>query len=287
MPITLTTSWLIRRLCRAGDANRMLQDGKDLSENSSSATSNEALFFQEMHHFNFLAGTVVSDLKAGASLGRKQHVRVWSAACSTGEEPYSIAIALLEAFRDAPESAPPICQPQGWHIEVVASDIELRTATGRIYSEQSLSGLSPAVQKRYFLRGKGDMTGRVRVKNELAELVHFQHVNLLDSDWTIEGRFDVIFFRNALIDFDPEAQERILHKMLGHLEPHSYLILGQSERVPSLRGAALPIGNGIHQSRPRGTVRHVGKERRTHPRSIVHPKSETLREAAEQDSWEP
>jgi chemotaxis protein methyltransferase CheR len=265
----------------------MLQDGKDLSEDRSFAAGNEASFFQEMHHFKFLAETVVSDLKAGASLGRKPHVRIWSAACSTGEEPYSIAIALLEAFRDAPESAPPIYQPQGWHIEVVASDIELTTATERVYSEQSLSGLSPAVQKRYFLRGKGDKTGLVRVKQELAELVDFQHVNLLESDWAIEGRFDVIFFRNALTYFDPEAQERILRKMLRHLEPHSYLILGQSERVPSLRGAALPIGNGIHQSRPRGKVRYTGKERRTHPRSRVHPKGEALREAAEQDTWEP
>jgi chemotaxis protein methyltransferase CheR len=293
MPITQATSWLIKfgfeqfASMSVGDTDRMLQDGKDLSENSSLAAGNEALFFQEMHHFNFLAETVVSDLKAGASLGRKQHVRIWSAACSTGEEPYSIAIALLEAFRDAPESEPPIYQPQGWHIEVVASDIELTTAMDRVYSEQALSGLSPEVQKRYFLRGKGDKTGRVRVKQELAELVHFQHLNLLESDWAIEGRFDVIFFRNALTYFDPEAQEQILRKMLHHLEPHSYLILGQSERVPSLRGAVLPIGNGIHQSRPRGMVRYIGTERRTHPRSIVHPKSEALQDSAEQDSWEP
>jgi chemotaxis protein methyltransferase CheR len=245
----------------------MLQDDKELSEGSSAAISSKALFFQEKHHFDFLAETVVSDLKAGASLGRKQHVRIWSAACSTGEEPYSIAIALLEAFRDAPASEPPIYHPHGWHIEVVASDIELTTATERVYSEQSLSGLSPAVRQRYFLRGKGENIGRVRVKKELADLVHFQHVNLLETDWAIDGRFDAIFFRNALTYFDPEMQERILRKMLRHLEPHSYLILGQSERVPSLGRAAMPIGNGIHQSRPRGMVRYIGKERRTRPRS--------------------
>jgi chemotaxis protein methyltransferase CheR len=265
----------------------MLQDGKDLSENSSSVTSNEPSFFQEIHHFDFLTETLVSDLKAGASLGRKRQVRIWSAACSTGEEPYSIAIALLEAFRDAPETEPAIYQPQGWHIEVLASDIELTTATDRVYGEQSLAVMSPAAQKRYFLRGKGDMVGRVRVKKELADLVHFQHVNLMERDWAIEGRFDGIFFRNALTYFDPEMQERILRKMLGHLEPHSYLILGRSERAPSLRHVALSLGDGIHQSRPRGTVRYIGKERRTHPRAIVHPKSETLLEAADEDSWEP
>ena len=293
MPITLATSWWIKTGFEhfasrsVGGTDRMLQDGKDLSENSISPAGNEASFFQEAHHFKFLAETVVSDLKAGAALGRKQQVRIWSAACSTGEEPYSIAIALLEAFRDAPESEPPIYQPQGWHIEVVASDIELTTATERVYSEQSLSGLSPEVQKRYFLRGKGDKTGLVRVKQELADLIHFQHVNLLETEWPIEGRFDVIFFRNALTYFEPEAQERILRKMLRHLEPHSYLILGQSERLPSLRGAVLPIGNGIHQSRPRGMVRYLGKERRTNPRSTVHPKTETLQKPPEQDNWEP
>lgn len=247
----------------------MLQDDRELSEDSTAATSSEASFFQEKHHFDFLAKTVVSDLKAGASLGRKQHVRIWSAACSTGEEPYSIAIALLEAFRDAPESEPAIYQPQGWHIEVVASDIELTTATECVYPEQSVSGLSPAVRQRYFLRGKGNKTGLVRVKRELTELVHFQQVNLLESDWPIDGRFDVIFFRNALTYFDPETQERILRKMLRHLEPHSYLILGQSERAPSLGRAAMLIGNGIHQSRPRGTVRYIGKERRTRPRTTA------------------
>jgi chemotaxis protein methyltransferase CheR len=245
----------------------MLQDGKHLRENTSNDTSSEVSFFQEKRHFDFLAETVVSDLKAGASLGRKQHVRIWSAACSTGEEPYSIAIALLEALRDAPESAPAIYQPQGWHIEVVASDIELTTATERVYSEQSLSGMSPFVRQRYFLRGKGDKTGLVRVKKELAELVHFQQVNLLENEWAIEGRFDVIFFRDALTYFEPEAQERILRQMLRHLEPHSYLILGLSERAPSLGRAAILIGNGIHQSRPRGMVRYIGKERRTRPRS--------------------
>jgi chemotaxis protein methyltransferase CheR len=265
----------------------MLQDGKDLTENSSSATSNEASFFQEIYHFNFLAETVVSDLKAGAFLGRKRHVRIWSAACSTGEEPYSIAISLLEAFRDAPDSEPAMYQPQGWQIEVVGSDIELTTATERNYPEQSLAAMPPAAQKRYFLRGKGDMAGRVRVKKELAELVHFQHVNLMESDWAIDGRFDVIFFRNALTYFDPETQQRILRKVLGYLEPHSYLILGQSEAAPSLRGAALPLGNGIHQSRPRGTVRYTGEERRTQPRSVVHPRGETLQEAADEDNWEP
>ena len=262
----------------------MKQDGKDLRENSNCLTSRRASFFHEMHHFDFLGETVVSDLKAGASLGRTPHVRIWSAACSTGEEPYSIAIQLLEALRDAPDSAPENYQPQGWLIEVVASDIDtevLATGAERIYSEQSLAEVPPAVLKRYFLRGKGDMAGRVRVKQGLADLVHFQQVNLKDSNWTVEGRFDVIFFRNALVYFDPETQELILRKMLRYLEPHGYLILGQSEHVTWLRDAALPIGNAIHQLRPHGMAEYTGDERRTNARDVSAPEeSDPAKESA-------
>lgn len=223
-----------------------------------------------MHHFNFLAETVVSDLKAGASLGRSQHVRIWSAACSTGEESYSIAISLLEAFRDGPSTETPVYQPGGWRIEVVASDIDpvaLATAAQRIYNEDSLAGVPLAVKKRYFLRGTGDTIGRVRVKEGLAELVHFQRVDLNDSNWAaVEGQFDVIFFRKALIYLNQETQERFLRKMLHYLKPHGYLILGHSDDVPWLRNAALPIGHTIRQLRPHGRASYTGKQRRRNPR---------------------
>ena len=233
-------------------------------------------FFQDMHHFTFLSETLVSDLKAGASLGRTRQVRLWSAACSTGEEAYSIAISLLEGFRDASSSEEAIYQPDGWQIEVVASDVDpamLAIAEERIYNEDALASIPAEGKKRYFLRGRGDMTGRARVKKGVADLVHFQHIDLEARDWPVEGPFDVIFFRNALADLEQEAQEPLLRRMLRYLSPHGYLILGHSESVPWLRDAVLPAGKTIYQLRPHGTAKYAGRERRTQPRRQRKPES--------------
>jgi chemotaxis protein methyltransferase CheR len=256
----------------------MLRDEKDLSERRNLISGKEDPFFAEMDHFRFLSETVVSDLKAGASVGRKQLVRIWSAACSTGAEPYSIAISLLEAFREPTDPESAIYQPHGWQIEVVASDsdaVVLATAAEGIYSEESLDELAPSARKRYFLRGRGDMAGRVRVKSGVTELVRFQCVDLTAGDWPIEGSFDAIFFRNALCHLDHESQERSMRRMLRFLNPHGYLILGHSEQVPWLKDAVLPIGHAIHQLRPHGRARYTGNERRTRQRGrLMSPEGE-------------
>jgi chemotaxis protein methyltransferase CheR len=247
----------------------MLQGRNKLNETFHDVGVNASSFFQEMHHFTFLSETLVSDLKAGASLGRTRQVRLWSAACSTGEEAYSIAISLLEGFRDASKPEEAISQPDGWHIEVVASDIDpamLAVAEERIYNEDALATIPPEGKKRYFLRGRGDMTGRARVKKDVADLVHFRRIDLEASDWPVEGLFDVIFFRNALNYLERQTQELLLRRMLRYLSPHGYLILGHSESVPWLKDAVLPAGNTIYQLRPHGTAKYAGKERRTQPR---------------------
>jgi chemotaxis protein methyltransferase CheR len=109
------------------------------------------------------------------------------------------------------------------------------------------------------------MAGCVRVKQSLAELVHFQQVHLQDSGWPVQGPFDVIFFRNALARFSRPVQERILREMCRYLVPHGYLILGYSESVPWLHNAVKALGKGIHQLRPRRSANH-GRDRRSHPR---------------------
>jgi len=242
-----------------------------LSEVTHCVPTSATVFFREMHHFQFLAQTVVSDLRAGASIGRAKHVRIWSAACSTGEEPYSIAISLLEAFGDAASSQPICYQPGGWRIQVIASDSDrttLAAAMERIYQEESLREAPAQVKERYFLRGRGNMAGRVRVKQGVAELVHFQPFHLQDSHWPIEGPFDVIFFRDTLGVLPRTARERILREMLCYLVPHGYLILGSSEQVPWLKDAVVSMGKGVHQLRPRGKAKYTGNERRNHPRKV-------------------
>jgi chemotaxis protein methyltransferase CheR len=223
-------------------------------------------FFEEADHFRFLAETVASDLKAGAAIGRARQARIWSAVCSKGEEPYSIAISLRKALEDA--SATDGSQ-EGWHIEVLASDSDpalLAAGAERTYHEDSLRETPAEVKQRFFLRGRGNMTGCVRVKQSLAELVHFQQIHLQDSDWPVDGPFDVIFFRNALARFSRPVQERILREMCRYLAPHGYLILGSAESVPWLHDAVKALGKGIHQLRPRRSGSHGGRERRSRPR---------------------
>jgi chemotaxis protein methyltransferase CheR len=234
-----------------------------LNESIHWVSADNPSFFRGIYHFNFLAETVVSDLKAGAFLGRIQHVRIWSAACCTGEEAYSIAISLLEAFRAGSES--PGYDPGGWRVEVVASDADpeaLAVAEEGIYTEKSLAAVPAEIKKRHFLRGRGDMTGHVRVKQGLANLVHFQRVDLDGIEWAIKGPFDAIFLRHGLVSMHPRTQELCLRTMLLYLNPHGYLMLDPSDHVPWLGDAVLPLGNGIYQLRPHGKARYTGRERR-------------------------
>jgi chemotaxis protein methyltransferase CheR len=233
--------------------------GRELAEMINCVTTNKTSFFREMHHFDFLAKTLVPQAEAGALQGGPRSLRIWSAACSTGEEPYSIAMSLLEALKHgrAPASLPagpiqPLFPPGGWQIEVVASDIDttvLATAAEGIYGEESLGDIPAGIQNKYFLRGKEDMSGRVRVKKDLSRLIKFQRINLMDSQWSLEGLFDAIFFRNALIYFNQDTQEIFLRKMLRYLKPGGYLILGHSEHVPWLNDAVEAIGHTIHRLR--------------------------------------
>jgi chemotaxis protein methyltransferase CheR len=252
-----------------------VQDGgQELAEIINCVTTNKTSFFREMHHFDFLAQTLVPQLIAGALLGRARSLRVWSAACSTGEEPYSIAISLLDALKTGhasvvPALGQPLSPAGGWQVEVVASDIDtvvLATAAQGIYDQESLEEVPPAMQATYFLRGKGDMSGQVRVKKEVARLVKFQRLNLMDETWGIDGLFDVIFFRNALIYFNRETQEVFLRKMLRYLKPRGYLILGHSEHVPWLNDSVEALSNTIHQLRAEKRPAYTGPERRRRPR---------------------
>jgi chemotaxis protein methyltransferase CheR len=255
---------------------RVEDGGKELAEIINCVTTNKTSFFREMHHFDFLVRTLVPDLMTGAALGRARNIRIWSAACSTGEEPYSIAISLLEALKTghgagsgAPSLGPPLSPPGGWQIEVVASDIDtvvLATAAQGIYDRDSLEDVPPAMQTRYFLRGKGNMNGQIRVKKEVAQLVKFQRINLMDTQWALEGKFDAIFFRNALIYFNRETQEVFLRRMLGYLKSRGYLILGHSEHVPWLNDSVEARSNTIHQLRAQKRPPYTGPDRRRRPR---------------------
>jgi chemotaxis protein methyltransferase CheR len=137
-----------------------------------------------------------------------------------------------------------------WKIEIAASDIDtavLETATRSVYREDSLATVDSPLQSKYFLRGKDDMQGYVKVKPVVSRLVQFERINLMDARWPLDGRFDVIFFRNALIYFNQETQNVFLRKMARYLKPNGYLFLGNSEHIPWLRDIFAPLNQTMYR----------------------------------------
>jgi chemotaxis protein methyltransferase CheR len=272
----MLASRLSRRLRLHGMANfadyyeyvQKVKDSSDeIRELINCVTTNKTSFFRERHHFEFLANTVVPQIQSALRPGAPRSVRVWSAACSTGEEPYSIAITLLEALQrlhsaktstssqPAPKRAELpgfIGSPGSWKIEVVASDIDtkvLETAVRAIYPEDSLASVDTPLQRKYFLRGTSDMHGCVKVKRDVARFVQFKRINLMDARWPLDNLFDVIFFRNALIYFNQETQDVFLRKMARYLKPGGYLFLGNSEHIPWLNEILAPLNQTMYQLR--------------------------------------
>ncbi|WP_369464001.1 protein-glutamate O-methyltransferase CheR [Citrobacter braakii] len=216
---------LVRRLRTLGldDFGRYLsmleanQNSAEWQAFINSLTTNLTAFFREGHHF-----PVLSD-HARRSSGE---YRVWSAAASTGEEPYSIAITLADTLGMAPGR---------WR--VFASDIDtevLEKARSGIYRLDELKTLSPQQLQRYFMRGTGPHEGLVRVRQELAGHVEFSSVNLLDKQYNVPGPFDAIFCRNVMIYFDKTTQQDILHRFVPLLKPDGLLFAGHSENFSNL-----------------------------------------------------
>jgi chemotaxis protein methyltransferase CheR len=146
---------------------------------------------------------------------------VWCSAASTGEEPYSIAMTLIEALGSQASQA-----------RVLATDIDthvLAVGAEGIFSSEQVSKLSTERLKRFFLRGAGAQAGKVRVRPEVAAMVRFEQLNLLSPSWTLKEPFDAIFCRNVMIYFDRETQEKILRKFAPLMKPHGLLFAGHSE----------------------------------------------------------
>ncbi|SFP44822.1 chemotaxis protein methyltransferase CheR [Geopseudomonas sagittaria] len=203
-------------------------------------TTNLTAFFREAHHFPLLAAHVA---------GRREPVRVWCAAASTGEEPYSIAMTLSEAL--GPQLAS--------QSRIVATDIDsdaLGKARTGVYPLKQVLEMGEERARQFFLRGSGERIGLARVRQELMSMVEFRQLNLHDAQWPISGPFDVIFCRNIMIYFDKPSQAKILKHFVSYLKPDGLLITGHSENftyisddfvlrgqtVYTLRGAAQPKG---------------------------------------------
>ena len=214
-------SRLARRLRATGIVSfgRYLDDleagrlGEEWESFTNALTTNLTSFFREAHHFPLLA----EHLKQA----HDGPLTIWCSASSTGEEPYSIAMTACEAFNSL---TPPV--------QIVATDIDtnvLSTGANGVYGIERLDKMAPERAKRFFLRGKGDQEGMVRVRPELRQLVTFKHLNLLADKWPLNGQFDVIFCRNVMIYFDKGTQRKILSRFVPLMKPHALLFAGHSE----------------------------------------------------------
>ncbi len=192
-------------------------------------TTNLTSFFREEHHFHAL----VDDLKG--MTGRP--LRIWCSAASTGEEPYSIAMTVVETLGN------------NANVRIVASDIDtkvLATAQRAVYDVDS-RGLSPERLHRHFLRGKGANAGFVRIRPELAKLIEFRPFNLMSRSWSLGEPFDLIFCRNVMIYFDNATQRQVLQQMHGVLKPQGLLYVGHSENFTDSRDLFHLRGKTIYQ----------------------------------------
>ncbi|AXA90107.1 CheR family methyltransferase [Massilia sp. YMA4] len=187
--------------------------GNEWEAFTNALTTNLTSFFRESHHFPLLAEHVKKH--------RGEQLNIWCSASSTGEEPYSIAITVCEAFGSL---TPPV--------HIIATDIDtnvLATAANGVYPIERIDKLTPEQQRKFFLKGKGDKAGLVRARPELRQLITYRQLNLLDEKWDIRGPFDVIFCRNVMIYFDKATQRKILSRFVPLMKPDALLFAGHSE----------------------------------------------------------
>ncbi|MBP7900815.1 MAG: protein-glutamate O-methyltransferase [Gammaproteobacteria bacterium] len=198
-------------------------------------TTNLTFFFREVHHFEYLSQVLFPSLLKSNAHSKK--VRIWSAGCSTGEEPYSLAIVVKESF------------PSDWDVQVHASDLDtnvINTAKAGVYQVESLKGVSPERVKRWFLKGSGANDGLVRIKPELQSLIQFQQVNLM-RDWPWKERFDIIFCRNVVIYFDKPTQQKLFMRYHELLSDQGHLFIGHSESLYKVSEQFKLLGKTIYQ----------------------------------------
>lgn len=187
-----------------------------------SLSTNLTYFFREDIHFKKLSG-IFSALKTSAR--PPSQIKIWSAGCSTGEEPYTLAITARECF------------PEGdVDVRIVATDIStrvLKTAIAGIYSKDRLENVSPALVKRYFQKGTGNWSGYCRVKREIQDMVRFSRFNLMEAP-SCDFVFDVIFCRNVMIYFDKQTQAALVNRFYDCLGDGGYFFVGHSESLTGL-----------------------------------------------------
>lgn len=204
-------------------------------------TTNKTDFFREPRHFEYMSGEALPEFVRSDKRGLK----IWSAGCSTGEEPYSIAITAHRFFADK----------KPLDVRILATDIDTqvlnRGKAGVYKAEDILEVVDLPTAKRYFQKGTGENEGLLRVKDFIRRMVHFRRLNLLDSSFPMKGVFDIIFCRNVIIYFDRESQKRLFENFHRYLAEDGYLFIGHSETLSGITDRFVFVRNTIYRKTPR------------------------------------
>jgi chemotaxis protein methyltransferase CheR len=228
-----------RALTCFSDYCRLLEQSPntELEHFTNAITTNLTSFFRERHHFDFVKQEMPRIL--AQAIDHKRRIRIWSAGCSTGEEPYSLAITLREAIPDIDRH----------DIRILATDLDthvVNTAARGIYPASAIVGLDSHMMRRWFLRGKGEQAGKVMVTPELRRLIHFKQLNLM-HDWPMHGPFDAIFCRNVVIYFDTETRQTLFERFANIMPPGGYLFIGHAETLRNISSRFQLTGKTIYR----------------------------------------
>jgi chemotaxis protein methyltransferase CheR len=211
--------------------------GREIGELCNAITTNLTSFFRESHHFDHLRDHVLQAMAANRAGSRR--VRIWSAGCSTGEEPYSIAMTVLEALPDL----------RTWDVKILATDLDsdvLAKAQRGIYAADRMRTMQPQRLSRFFVEGRGRDGATYQVRPELQSLITFKQLNLMHS-LPMKGPLDVIFCRNVVIYFDKDTQRELFARVAHLQRPGDLLFLGHSESLFKVSESYTPIGKTIYR----------------------------------------
>ena len=203
-------------------------------------TTNKTDFFREPKHFDYLTQHAIPELFRIHGAGMRQGLSIWSAGCSTGVEPYTLAMVLTEYAQSQP----------GFRFSILATDISTRVlekAFRAVYKEERVGLMPASMKKKFLMRSKERERGLVRVVPELRSCVEFRRLNFMDSNFGIDSSFDIIFCRNVIIYFDRPTQQKVLQTIYRHLKPGGYLFMGHSETLSSLSIPLASVGSMVYR----------------------------------------
>ncbi len=207
-------------------------------------TTNKTEFFREGRHFDYLTAETIPEMERVFGSRALERFRIWSAGCSTGEEPYTIAMVLMEYMQTHPRL----------NFRVTATDISLRalkTAAGGIYTHEKVTPVSMPLRKKYLLRSRNRERDLVRISPVLRDRITFRRLNLMEDGHWFPEPFHVVFFRNVLIYFDRATQEAVLTRILRHVSPGGYLFVGHAETLSGLPLPLTPVTTAVYRFRER------------------------------------